>query len=185
MAHEGHDHHHHPHHHHHDEGPAAAHRQSAPASVACWVITCSDSRDASTDTGGPAARRALEHAGHTVLGSSVIRDDAHEIRHALTLAKDSGVRAVVLTGGTGLSSRDVTVETLRPLFSKPIDGFGELFRMLSFQQVGAAAMASRAIAGVWEGVLVFALPGALAAVTLGMEKLIVPELGHLVREVSR
>jgi molybdenum cofactor biosynthesis protein B len=181
MAHEGHDHHHHEA----PESPVAAHRQAAPVTVACWVITCSDSRDASTDTGGPLARRALEHAGHTVLGSSVIRDDAHEIRHALTLAKDSGVRAVVLTGGTGLSARDVTVETLRPLFSKSIDGFGELFRALSFQQIGAAAMASRAIAGVWEGLVVFALPGSPAAVTLGLERLIVPELGHLVREASR
>ncbi|MDX2009096.1 MAG: MogA/MoaB family molybdenum cofactor biosynthesis protein [Myxococcaceae bacterium] len=184
MAHEGHDH-SHEHHHHEPASPAAQHRESAPASVACWVITCSDSRGPETDEGGPLARRALEHAGHQVLGSSVIRDDAHELRHALELAKDSGVRAVVVTGGTGLSSRDVTVETLRPMFARSIDGFGELFRALSFQQIGAAAMASRALAGVWEGIVVFALPGSPAAVKLAVDRLIVPELGHLVREVSR
>lgn len=189
MAHEGHDHHHHHHHdHHHPHEPAspvAQHRESAPTSVACWVVTRSDSRDAATDEGGPLARRALEHAGHQVLGSSVVPDDAHELRHALEQARDSGARAVVVTGGTGLSRRDVTVETLKPLFTKPIDGFGELFRALSFQQIGAAAMATRAVAGVWDGVIVFALPGSPAAVKLALDRLIVPELGHLVREVSR
>lgn len=183
MAHEGHDHHDHHHHHHHD--PVAEHRASAPASVSCWVITCTDTRTSTTDEGGPLARRALEQAGHSVLGASVIRDDAEELRHALQLAKDSGVRAIVVTGGTGLSSRDVTVETLGPMFSKSIDGFGELFRALSFQQIGAAAMASRAVAGVWEGIVVFAVPGSPAGVKLALERLIAPELGHLVREVSR
>ena len=120
-----------------------------------------------------------------MLGASVARDEPQEIRQALAQAKDSGVRAVVLTGGTGLSARDVTVETVRPLLSKTIDGFGELFRALSFQQIGPAAMASRAVAGVWDGVVVFALPGSPAAVSLALERLIVPELGHLVREASR
>lgn len=182
MAHEGHDHDHDHHHHHHDS--VHEHRHAA-ATVSAWVITCSDTRNGATDEGGPAIRHALEHEGHTVVGSSLVRDSAQEIRHAMDQAKASGVRAIILTGGTGLSSRDVTVETVTPLFQRTIDGFGELFRMLSFQQIGSAAMATRAIAGVWDGVVVFALPGSPAGVKLAMEKLIAPELGHLVREVSR
>ena len=180
MGHEGHDH-DHDHHHH----PVEEHHRAAPASVSAWVITCSDTRDGGTDRGGPLIRHLLEHAGHSVVGSSLVKDLADEIRRALEQAKDAGVRAIVLTGGTGLSSRDVTVETLEPMLQRRIDGFGELFRMLSFQQIGAAAMASRALAGVWDGIVVFALPGSPAAATLGMNKLVLPELGHLVREVSR
>jgi len=185
MAHEGHDHHHHDDHHHHHDDPVHEHRATAPASVSAWVVTCSDTRDASTDGGGPLVRQLLEHAGHTVAGASLVKDDATEIRRAMEQASAAGARAIVLTGGTGLSSRDVTVETVTPMFQRTIDGFGELFRMLSFQQIGAAAMASRAVAGVWNGVVVFVLPGSVAGVTLAMQRLVLPELGHLVREVSR
>lgn len=179
----GHDAHDDDHEHHHD--PVEEHRGSAPASVSAWVITCSDTRDGGTDRGGPLIRHLLEHAGHSVVGSSLVKDLADEIRRAMEQAKESGVRAIVLTGGTGLSSRDVTVETVEPMLQKRIDGFGELFRMLSFQQIGAAAMASRALAGVWGGIVVFALPGSPSGATLAMNKLVLPELGHLVREVSR
>lgn len=180
MAHEGHDHHDHDHHHPHEE-----HRHGSPTSVSAWVITCSDTRDGSNDRGGPLIRHLLEHAGHTVTGSSLVRDLPDEIRHAIALAADSGVRAIMLTGGTGLASRDVTVETVEGLFEKRIDGFGELFRMLSFQLIGPAAMLTRAVAGVWKGVLIFSLPGSPEGARLAMEKLVLPELGHLVREVSR
>lgn len=180
MAHEGHD--DHDHHHHH---PADEHRASAPTSVGVWVITCSDSRGPSEDQGGPLARERLERAGHSVVGSALVRDEPSAIRQAMQHAKEQGVRAIILTGGTGLSSRDVTVETVQPLFQRTIDGFGELFRMRSFAKIGSAAMASRAVAGVWEGVVVFALPGSPHAVALALDELIVPELGHLVREVSR
>lgn len=177
MAHEGHDHHH--------DHPHEEHRASAPASVSAWVITCSDTRDGATDRGGPLVRRLLEQGGHSVVGASLVRDLAEEIRHALAQARESGVRAIVLTGGTGLSSRDVTVDTVEPMLERRLDGFGELFRMLSFQQIGAAAMATRALAGVWSGALVFVLPGSPEGVKLAMERLILPELGHLVRELSR
>jgi molybdenum cofactor biosynthesis protein B len=153
--------------------------------VSAWVITCSDTRTSSTDEGGPLVRRLFEQAGHSVPGASVVKDVGPEIAHAMKLALDSGVRVIVLTGGTGLSSRDVTVETVTPMFQKTLDGFGELFRALSFRQIGTAAMASRAVAGVWEGVVVFALPGSPSAVKLAMEQLILPEVGHLVREASR
>ena len=180
MGHEGHD-----HEHEHGHEPVEEHRASAPTSVSAWVITCSDTRDGGTDRGGPLIRQLLEHAGHSVIGASLVKDLVDEIRRAMAQARDSGVRAIILTGGTGLSSRDVTVETIEPMLQRRIDGFGELFRMLSFQQIGAGAMASRALAGVWDGVVVFALPGSTAGATLAMKKLVLPELGHLVREVSR
>ena len=114
-----------------------------------------------------------------------MKDDAGEIRAALDEALASGARVVIFTGGTGLARRDVTIETLAPMFEKSITGFGELFRVLSFQQVGSAAMLSRAAAGVMKGAIVFALPGSPKAVRLAMEQLVLPELGHLVREVLR
>lgn len=179
MAHEGHDHHHHDHddhhhHHHHDH-----------TEVSVWVMTCSDTRSTETDEGGKLAREKLQHAGHSLAGTSLVRDEADAIRTALQSAKQAGARAVVITGGTGLSSRDVTIDTVAPMFQRTIDGFGELFRSLSFQQVGSAAMASRAIAGVWDGVLIFAVPGAPKGVALALDRLILPELGHLVREIAR
>ncbi len=177
MAHEGHDHHHHDHPHHHEP--------SQRTSVSVWVITASDTRTAETDEGGKLARQLLEHEGHSLAGSAIARETPAQLVAALDEAKASGARAIVITGGTGLSSRDVTIQTVEPLLERRLDGFGELFRMLSFQQVGSAAMASRAVAGVWSGVLVFAVPGSPAGVRLAIERLIGPELGHLVRELSR
>ncbi len=177
MAHEGHDHHHHDHPHHHEPSPRT--------SVSVWVITASDTRTAETDEGGKLARQLLEHEGHSLAGSAIARETPAQLVAALDEAKASGARAIVITGGTGLSSRDVTIQTVEPLLERRLDGFGELFRMLSFQQVGSAAMASRAVAGVWGGVLVFAVPGSPAGVRLAIERLIGPELGHLVRELSR
>ena len=177
MAHEGHDHHYdaeHDHHHGHDE-----------SAVASWVVTCSDSRSASTDEGGALAKKLLLAAGHSLVGSELVKDDAHEIAHALEHALAHGARCVVFTGGTGVGRRDVTVETLTPKFEKHLEGFGELFRALSFQQVGSAAWLSRATAGVVQGALVFVLPGSPKAVGLALEQLILPQLGHAVREMLR
>jgi molybdenum cofactor biosynthesis protein B len=184
MAHEGHDH----HHHHHHESPVDSvteHRQTAVATVAVFVVTVSDTRTKTTDEGGPTVCRAFERMGHSIVGTALVKDEPSQILQALKQADDIGARVVVLTGGTGLSSRDVTVETVAPLFEKRIDGFGELFRSLSFAQIGPAAMASRAVAGVWQGKVVFALPGSVRALSLALDTLIVPEIGHLVREVSR
>ncbi len=178
MAHEGHDHHHADHDHHHHHG----HAESA---VGCWVITCSDSRDASTDEGGPLAKKLLIAAGHTMLGSELVKDEPAAIVHALDHALEHGARCVIFTGGTGVGRRDVTVETLEAKFDKRLDGFGELFRSLSFQEIGSKAWLSRATAGVIHGALVFVLPGSPKAVELAVSKLIVPELEHAVREMLR
>lgn len=189
MAHGDHDDHSHSHRHSHDHdhghGPAHEHRATAPTSVASFVVTCSDTRDAKTDEGGALARRLLESAGHPVLGALVIPDEATAIRAALEQALAAGARAVIFTGGTGLARRDVTLDTLAPLFERALPGFGELFRMLSWEQVGSAALLSRAGAGVVRGAAVFALPGSPKGVSLALERLILPELGHLVRELSR
>lgn len=185
MPHDGpHDHPHH-HHHHHGADPVSQHQAEAIASVACFVITCSDTRDAKTDEGGALVRTKLEGAGHSVVGTDLVRDEVAAIQGSIEHAREHGARAIILTGGTGLSPRDVALEAVTPLFDKAIPGFGELFRMLSFQQVGSAAMLSRAAAGVSRGAVVFALPGSPKAVELAMDRLILPELGHLVRQLMR
>lgn len=183
MGHEGHDHDHaHDHHHHHHEHPHQGHAESP---VAMWVITSSDTRDATTDEGGTLARNLIIGAGHLLLGSELVKDDAHALTHALEHALEHGTRCVVITGGTGLSARDVTIETIEARYTRRLDGFGELFRMLSFQEIGPAAWLSRASAGVVSGALVFCLPGSPAAVKLALEKLILPEASHAVREMLR
>lgn len=183
MAHDGPD-----HHHHHDDEPHHVRHQGhehAPSAVASWVVTCSDTRTEVTDEGGPLAKRLLTEAGHTLLGSELVKDDAAAIGHALEHALAHGARCVIFTGGTGVGRRDVTVEALESKFDKRLEGFGELFRALSFQQVGSAAWLSRATAGVVQGALVFALPGSPKAVELALTKVILPELGHAVREMLR
>lgn len=203
MGHEGHDHddhddhgghphthgggqpHSHPHTHGHAHGTAPhvhhAGCDHTHSPVATWVITCSDTRTARTDESGHVAQHALEDAGHTLLGTSLVKDEPEAIRAAIAAALAAGARAVILTGGTGITPRDQTIETVRPLLKKELPGFGELFRMLSFQEIGAAAWLSRATAGTLDGALLFALPGSPHAVRLGIEKLIAPELGHAVR----
>jgi len=194
MGHEGHDHDGHGHDHSHEHLPAAPpvssspvmeHKQHAPAQVATFVVTCSDSRDAAHDRTGPVIRKALEAQGHPLAGFKLIPDEPMEIGAVLELAVQAGARAVIFNGGTGVSRRDVTVETLERVFEKRLPGFGELFRMISFQQIGAAAWLSRATAGVWQGMVIFAIPGSPQASELAMQKLILPELGHVVRELSR
>ena len=189
----GHDHDHghsHEHDHGHSHGPAAEstpeqHKHDAPATVAAYVITSSDTRTAKTDESGALLRRGLESAGHTVAGSQRVQDDADALKKAIQAGLEAGARVIVITGGTGISRRDVTVEVVEALFEKTLPGFGELFRMLSYAQIGSAAMMSRAAAGTHQGALLVALPGSPAAVKLGLEKLLLPELGHLVRELTR
>ena len=168
------------------KSPAGSHRADAPASVRCFVLTISDTRLAADDTSGDAIATLLETAGHTVTGRKIVKDDARAIRDAVSYAAKSGANdAVITTGGTGISPRDVTADALAPLFDRTLDGFGELFRMLSYEDIGSAALLSRATAGVVGHTAVFALPGSESAVTLAMEKLIIPEIGHIVRELRR
>ncbi len=169
----------------HGPSPAREHRSDAPTHVACFVLTCSDSRAQADDVSGRALREGLEAAGHTVVGQTVVRDEPEQIRAAVERGLEGGARAVLVTGGTGITRRDQTVEAVRPLLEKEIPGFGELFRMLSFQEIGSAAWLSRALAGTVRGALVFVLPGSPNAVRLALDRLILPELGHAVRELSR
>lgn len=169
----------------HDSDVVREHKAHAPAQVAAFVVTCSDTRDTARDETGTQIAEALGRAGHRLVGRRVIPDDPPAIRGALEEAHAAGAQAVIFNGGTGVSRRDQTVETLRPLFERELPGFGELFRALSYAQVGSPAMLSRATAGTCRGMVLFALPGSPRAAQLAMEKLILPELGHLVRELGR
>lgn len=162
------------------------HKAHAPRSVGCFVLTVSDTKTPETDTSGALIRELLQAAGHRVAGSAIVRDEPAEVRRVLAeAAADPAVQVVILTGGTGITSRDSTYEAVEALLEKRLPGFGELFRMLSYQEIGPAAMLSRAQLGVYRRRIVASLPGSPAACRLALEKLLLPELGHLVREVSR
>ena len=162
------------------------HKRGGPGSARVFVLTVSDTRDSRTDSSGAAIARLLEEAGHTVTSRQIVPDEPGEVQRVLRqqlAAPDAQV--VITTGGTGIASRDTTYEAVCSLLQKRLDGFGELFRMLSYQEIGSAAMLSRACGGIAGGKIVFVLPGSEHAVRLALTRLILPELGHLLREVSR
>lgn len=162
------------------------HKHKAPKSVSVAVVTVSDTRSDADDYSGKAIVELLGKAGHVVSRRSIVKDDINEIQTALrALVEDEKVQAVVVNGGTGVAKRDVTLEALLPFQEKALPGFGEMFRMLSYEQIGSAAIMSRATAFVTEGKVVFCIPGSEKAVRLATEKLIAPELGHLVWEANR
>jgi molybdenum cofactor biosynthesis protein B len=162
------------------------HKATSPTSVRCFVLTISDTRTLANDTSGRAIAELLEANGHEIAGRKIVRDDPDAIRAAISQQLDEAAAQVIITtGGTGITSRDSTYETICSLLDKRLDGFGELFRMLSYQEIGPAAMLSRACAGTALGKIIVSLPGSENAVRLAMTKLILPELGHLVRELSR
>jgi len=162
------------------------HKATAPKSIGCWVLTVSDSKTPETDTSGKLIRELLSGAGHQVVGSEIVRDEPTEVQRVIREAcANDAVRAVVMTGGTGITSRDSTFEAVEAMLDKRLPGFGELFRMLSYQEVGGAAMLSRAQLGIARGRIIVSLPGSPNACRLALEKLLLPELGHLVRELSR
>jgi len=151
------------------------------AKVRCAIITVSDTRTEANDASGKLIRDALGSADHVITSYEILPDEPDRLRDRVGgLCVDVGVDAVMLTGGTGLARRDTTYEAIVSLLDKQLDGFGELFRMLSFEEVGAAAMLSRAVAGVCQNTAVFSLPGSQGAVRLAMERLIVPQLSHIV-----
>jgi len=162
------------------------HKAHAPRSVRCFIVTVSDTRTEATDTSGRAIADLLTAAGHVVAGRAIVKDDAEMVRGTLErqLAV-ADVQAIITTGGTGVTARDSTYEVVSSLLQKRLDGFGELFRMLSFQQIGPAAMMSRACAGIVAGHVVVSLPGSEAAVRLALERLLIPELAHLVQQATR
>ena len=153
--------------------------------VSVMIVTVSDTRTPETDVSGNYLRDQLEAAGHQVHSQRIIRDEPAELAGALDEAAASSVQVVIFNGGTGVSQRDTTFDVLERKLEKTLSGFGELFRMLSYDQVGAAAMMSRATAGVYSGRVVISTPGSPAAVRLAWEKLIAPELEHLAWEVAR
>lgn len=160
------------------------HRKTAPVSVSCFVLTISDTRTEKNDLSGDTVVGLLATAGHTIMGRALVKDEPDAVCHAI-IANAPGADVVITTGGTGITSRDSTYESVVGLFEKRLDGFGELFRMLSFQDIGPAAMLSRATAGVSGGCAIFVLPGSEQAVRLAMTRLILPELGHIARELTK
>ena len=162
------------------------HKALSPAVAHCYILTISDTRTEATDTSGRTICDLLWAEGHKVDGTKIVRDEPEQVRAAIATQLDSpGVQVIITTGGTGITSRDTTYEAIAALLDKRLDGFGELFRMISYQEIGSAAMLSRAVGGLARGKVILSLPGSEAAVRLAMTRLILPELGHLVREASR
>jgi molybdopterin adenylyltransferase len=162
------------------------HRESAPGYVRVAILTISDTRTPETDTGGDTVDELLRDAGHEVSERSIVRDEASSIRTELEgLLVRSDVDAVITTGGTGISARDTTYEVVESMLEKKLDGFGEIFRMLSYEEIGAAAILSRALAGAVGTKFIACLPGSRNAVRLAVDKLLVPELAHVVFELRK
>jgi molybdenum cofactor biosynthesis protein B len=171
-----------------DQGqtPVAQHKAEAPRTLRCAVVTVSDSRTLETDTGGAAVVELLAAAGHLAAARHIIPDEPRRMRALLTeVAARDDVDVILLTGGTGISRRDQTYETVQGMLTKEVPGYGELVRWLSYQEIGAAAMLSRAVGGLIGQKVVLTMPGSPAGVRLAMEKAILPELGHLVREARK
>ena len=163
------------------------HLKSAKEIVArCAVVTLSDTRTAETDTSGQLIQKLLREAGHEVAEYRVIRDDPAELEQLLlTLAADERIDVMLTNGGTGIANRDQTIGVVEKMIDQPLPGFGELFRMLSWQQVGAGAMLSRATGGITRGKPIFAMPGSSKAVELGMTQLILPQVRHILYELRK
>ncbi|MBV8781255.1 MAG: MogA/MoaB family molybdenum cofactor biosynthesis protein [Phycisphaerae bacterium] len=162
--------------------------QSAAASIVtrCAIITLSDTRTLETDASGQLIQSLVERSQHQVVSRQLIRDDPAALARLLEpMLPGSDVDVIITTGGTGISQRDQTIDAIDRLIEHPLPGFGELFRMLSWQQIGSAAMLSRAVGGIAKGKVIFALPGSTNAVELAMNQLILPQLAHLVRELQK
>jgi len=165
----------------------AEHLEQAKDRIArCAILTVSDTRTTATDKTGPRIGELLEIAGHLIVHRYLLPNDLHAVRDTATrLLRAPNIDVIVATGGTGISQRDQTVDALQPLVQYELPGFGELFRALSFAEIGSSAILSRAFAAVASGKLIFALPGSLSAVELAMNRLIVPELRHLLDQLKR
>ncbi|MEH2120897.1 MogA/MoaB family molybdenum cofactor biosynthesis protein [Nostoc sp.] len=162
------------------------HPDSLGIMVTCAVVTISDTRTLETDKSGQLIQQLLLDANHAVGAYTIIKDEPTQIQGQIeSLAKSSNLDAVIFNGGTGIASRDTTYDAIEKLLEKTLPGFGELFRFLSYQEIGSRAIASRAVAGVYQDKLIFSLPGSSNAVRLAMEKLILPELVHLVSQICK
>lgn len=161
------------------------HRSAGPQSVACFILTVSDTRTVESDKSGGTIADLLVDEGHTIHGHDVVKDDPAAVKAAVEEQLRGAAAVIITNGGTGISARDNTYEAVTSLFEKRIDGFGELFRMLSYEVIGSAAMLSRACAGTAQGKVIFMLPGSTPAVKLAMARLILPELSHVVGELQK
>ncbi len=162
------------------------HKAHAPRSIGCMIITCSDTRIADTDSSGQLIQRLLKEQGHTIVGYHLAKDDPAQIQLWMARATtNEAVQALIINGGTGVSRRDTTFEAVDAMLEKRLPGFGEIFRLLTYQEIGSPAIMSRATAGIIKGRVIFSIPGSEHAVRLAMEKLILPELGHLVKELTK
>ena len=166
---------------------AEAHRAAAgQGAVTLGLVTVSDTRTPETDENGTYLRQTFEALGHVIAGYAIVKDEPDQVANVLDeIVSMQGMQIVIFNGGTGIAPRDTTYDVIARKLEKTLPGFGEIFRMLSYQQVGAAAMLSRATAGVYRGALVFSVPGSPKAVRLAVEQLILPELNHLAWEVVR
>ena len=162
------------------------HREAAPDYVRIAILTISDTRTPETDTGGDVIEELMSEAGHKISSRSIVKDDAPRLRTTLVdLLARSDVDAIITTGGTGIAARDTTYEVVDRMVEKKLDGFGEIFRMLSYEEVGAAAVLSRAVAGAVGAKFIASLPGSRNGVRLAVEKLLVPEISHIVFELKK
>jgi molybdenum cofactor biosynthesis protein B len=154
--------------------------------VGCAVLIISDSRTEQTDESGKFLKQTLSQNGHRVIAYAILKNDAEAIERKIReLLNQDGLQVIITSGGTGISHRDITVETVSSIVEKKLDGFGELFRSLSYQEIGTASIMSRAVAGAVGGKIIISIPGSLGAAKLAIEKIILPEIGHMVREVTR
>jgi len=161
------------------------HKERAKKSVRCFVVTVSDTRDESTDTSGQAIKQYLSNEGHQMAGYRIVKDEPSQIEAVLHDALGRGdAEAVIVNGGTGIAPRDGTYEVVNRFLEKKLDGFGEIFRYLSYLDIGSAAIMSRAAAGTARGKILISLPGSKGAVSLAMEKLILPEIRHMVSQLQ-
>lgn len=166
--------------------PHQDHRRHASAPLGVALVTVSDTRAAADDESGSLARRLLEEAGHRVRESRILKDEPEAVRAAVAeLAERPDIRAIVVNGGTGISRRDRTFEAVASILERRLDGFGEIFRSLSYDEIGSAAMLSRAVAGIVGDTVVFSIPGSPAAVSLAVQRLIIPELEHIIAELDK
>lgn len=161
------------------------HRERGKKNIRCFVITVSDTRDEATDTSGQTIKKMLADEGHETTGYRIVKDEPVQIENLLNEALgQTNVDAVIVNGGTGIAPRDGTYEVVSRFLEKKLDGFGEIFRYLSYQEIGSAAIMSRAAAGTARGKILISLPGSKGAVTLAMEKLILPEIRHMVSQLQ-
>ena len=161
------------------------HKREAPTSVSCAVLTISDTRTEQDDESGRLIRQKLGENGHRVMSYCILKNEADSIKKKIYELLREELQVIIATGGTGVSHRDITVETIYPILEKRLDGFGELFRFLTYHEIGTGSIMSRAIAGVAGGKVIICLPGSMGAVGLAVEKIILPEIGHMVREATR